>query len=137
MGRPKKDDGEVDFTDNGKFKDDPANYSQEEIDQYNAEAKSKIIRLYGERDEITAKINEVRAGVKAMGTPKGEFDAAVKDSLMDEDARIAKDKAYFNCRRAFGIPIEPENWTQPDMLGGPDIPLAGKDAAAEQSATVQ
>lgn len=135
MGRAKKNDSEVDFTDNGKFKDDPPvpgqGHNIKEMNEAIAAAEEEYNRL---NDEIQArhdKKKEVFANLKATyGLTRKNLERNFKYKQMDPEKREKQDEEDAIIREAlFSV--------QPDMLGGPDVPLAGKDAAAEQSATVQ
>lgn len=77
------------------------------MDQLKAD-RDKVIALQAKRDDINAQINEVRAGVKAMGISKKAFDSGVARSQMDPEKRAELDDNYAIVCEALGVPLQQE-----------------------------
>ena len=63
--------------------------------------------LSGQRDELNAKANEIRARMKNKGIPTKAFNAAYSRHTQDTDAREAFDFAYALCLNAVGAQFQP------------------------------
>jgi len=71
-------------------------------------AQKKVLAWQDDRDAISAKINEARAEVKALGISKKAFDFALKRSQMDEDKRDQLDLDCSLACDAMNVPIKGE-----------------------------
>lgn len=90
------------------FEADPAAIANAESLAAKLRRLYDVIRpLYDERDAVTAKINEVRQGAKAIGIPKSAFDRGLKLRMMEPEDRTADDLALTICRQVLGIEIDP------------------------------
>ena len=77
------------------------------IKQGIASADRAITKLEADRDAISAKIQEHREAVKALGIGKRQFDQARRDKKADTDVRVESDLSYQVAREALGIPLDP------------------------------
>lgn len=130
MARPKKKDDEVDFTDNGKFKEDKpvpgVGHNIQELNDDVVKAEKDWNQILSEIQALHDKKKELFAGLKAKyGLKRGDLERGFKRKAMDPDKREAQDEADKIINDALGVP---SHAVQPDMLGGPDMTMAGKPA---------
>lgn len=135
MGRPKKDDGEVDFTKEDGGVKPWMDCDPEERDKAIKKAESEWNRI---KDQIQALHDENKglfANLKAeYGLKRKDLEGGFKRKAMDPDKRTEQDETQAIINMALGVPA---NAVQAEMFDDAPATLSGKDAAAEQSSTVQ
>ena len=77
-----------------------------DLEKWTMGACDEYTQLEKERDEINAKLGEIRATAKAKGINIHAFKHARAVAKMDDDKRAGYDVSFAHVRKCVGIPVQ-------------------------------